>query len=77
MPKSVHTFRVDFGSAKLSAAQQKRIVGAIERAVAGELPALDLGPTVAIGRMRKEWQGIWIDRFHKGAIAKGLPTELR
>jgi hypothetical protein len=70
------SFRVDFGSVKLSAADQKRIATLIERTVAAELPSLDLGPSVAVGRVRKEWLGIWIDRFRGGKLGPGAPAEL-
>jgi hypothetical protein len=77
MAKSLHTFRVDFGSVKLTAAQQKRVAEAIERTVAAELPSLDLGPAVTLGRVRKEWIGIWIDRFRRGAVNVNMPVELQ
>jgi len=74
--KAGQTFRIDFANVKLSPAQKQRLTVSIEKTVLTELAELDLGPTVGIGRIRREWLGLWIiDRF-RGLQGSNVPREL-
>lgn len=74
-PRSKNSFRVEFTGPKLSAASQRRIAAAVEKATLNELATLDLGGDFQIRRVRQQWLGIWIDRVRRlpGRNPAGIP----
>lgn len=63
-------FIVHFGGIKLPPAEEKRIAKAIQNVALAEVAKLDFKGDWRFRIPRKEWLGIWIERFQAANITK-------